>query len=420
VTEATAQTTDRQATDQEATDSEATESTRGALSGALSQLPVSRLKDEAENYGKALGHKGASMASSGIQSLTNRLVRYAAGKAVSKVGESVTEAGTPLKEGVKDGVRNLAEGDSPIAEGAKAIAEGESPVKAGFKALGAKVKDSFKKAFGGGGGKLKVTNIVETIDVPVSREVAYRQWTQFEDFPSFMKKVENVKQEDDESNSWKAQIFWSHRGWKATIVDQVPGEHIVWKSEGEKGHVDGAVTFHELAPDLTRILVTLEYYPKGLFEHTGNLWRAQGRRARLELKHFRRHVAMNTMLNPDDVQGWMGEIHDENVAEEGASEAEKEKAAAEKGTESSAESADRPPEDSSSDGTSDESSDRSSGGGSEEHRPPAKKAAAKKAPPGKKAAMKKATPPAKKAPAKKASGTSRQPAGKSSESRPRS
>src|SRR6185312_2827276 len=115
------------------TTTQTNETTKNASGGALSQLPVDRLKGEAQNFGKALGHKGASMASSGIESLTGRLVRYAAGKAVSKVGENLSDATSPLKEGVKQGAKNLADGDSPLAEGAKAIAEGDSPLKAGFK-----------------------------------------------------------------------------------------------------------------------------------------------------------------------------------------------------------------------------------------------------------------------------------------------
>ena len=42
--------------------------------------------------------------------------------------------------------------------------------------------------------KMKFTNIVEELDLPVPRSVAYDAWTQFEEFPSFMKKVENVEQ----------------------------------------------------------------------------------------------------------------------------------------------------------------------------------------------------------------------------------
>jgi hypothetical protein len=87
----------------------------------------------------------------------------------------------------------------------------------------------------------------------------------------------------------------------------------VWKSKGDKGYVDGAITFHELAPDLTRVVVVLEYHPQGLFEKTGNLWRAQGRRVRLELKHFQRKVMTDTVLHADDVDGWQGEIRDGEV-----------------------------------------------------------------------------------------------------------
>jgi len=168
----------------------------------------------------------------------------------------------------------------------------------------------------GGGGKgkpLKVTNIVEQIDVGVPLRVAYDQWTRFTDFPSFMKKVEEVDQPEDTKVNWKAQIFFSHRNWESDIIEQVPDRRIVWQSKGPKGTVDGAVTFQELGSDLTRISLVLQYHPQGFFEHTGNLWRAPGRRARLELKHFVRHVMTEAVLHPDDIKGWRGEIHDGEV-----------------------------------------------------------------------------------------------------------
>jgi uncharacterized membrane protein len=183
---------------------------------------------------------------------------------------------------------------------------------------------------GSGGSKnkknsLKVTNIVERIDVGVPVRLAYNQWTQFGDFPSFMKKVESVEQGDDGKLQWRAKIFWSRRSWTSTVIEQVPDRRIIWRSDGAKGSVDGAVTFHELAPELTRILVILQYHPQGLFERTGNLWRAQGRRARLELKHFARHVMTEAVLNQEEIEGWRGEIHDGEVtrSHEDAVQAEK-------------------------------------------------------------------------------------------------
>jgi hypothetical protein len=180
------------------------------------------------------------------------------------------------------------------------------------------LKDKIKNVFGGGGSggegkKIKVTVISEDQDIGLPLRTTYNLWTQFADFPSFMKKVKTVEQASDEKTNWKAQVFWSHRTWEATIAEQVPDSHIVWRSKGPKGHVDGAVSFTELGPNLTRVMMVLEYHPQGLFERTGNLWRAQGRRARLEFQHFRRHAMANVMLHQEEVEGWRGEIRDSEV-----------------------------------------------------------------------------------------------------------
>jgi uncharacterized membrane protein len=258
---------------------------------------MDRLKDEARGLAGALGQRAISSVLDKVEGTSGRLAEYVEGGAGPGLMAAVT--------------------------GAKGVAEGKGPVRsalgAGAKGLTEKVRGLFGKGGKGGKGKkLKVTNIVESIDVGVPVGLAYNQWTQFGDFAGFMKKVENVDQnpEEPEKSHWKAQVLWSHREWDADIVEQVPEERIIWKSKGAKGHVDGAVTFHELGPSLTRILVVLEYHPQGLFEHTGNLWRAQGRRARLELKHFQRHVMTNAVLHPEEIEGWRGVIEDGEVVQD--------------------------------------------------------------------------------------------------------
>lgn len=257
------------------------------------------------------------------------LLSAVAGKALSGASDRVG--------GLTDKLSSMADGsDSPAGKAAgkagKKASEGKSPLTAGLSAGAEGIKSKVSQLFGGGDDKdrddkkLKVTNIIEQIDIGAPVSVVYDQWTQFQDFSNFMKKVEDVDQKDDQKLTFKAQVLWSHRTWEATIVDQVPDERIVWKSKGDKGHVDGAVTFHELAPDLTRVLVVLEYYPRGLFERTGNLWRAQGRRVRLELKHFRRQVMTETLLHPDETDGWRGEIHDKKVTKSDDSGRQKEDA----------------------------------------------------------------------------------------------
>ena len=238
------------------------------------------------------------------------------------VGDKAMKSASDRVGGITDRLEGIANG-GPISKaavkGAEAKAKGDSPVGGAVKGLASGIKD---KVTGGGGGKgdkspkaTKATNIIESIDVGVPIRVAYNQWTEFGGFPSFMKKVEKVEAQDDNKLAWKAQIVWSHRTWEASILEQIPDERIVWKSKGQKGHVDGAVTFHELGPNLTRILIVLEYYPQGLFERTGNIWRAQGRRVRAEFKHFRRHVMTRTILEPDEVEGWRGTIEDGEVVQ---------------------------------------------------------------------------------------------------------
>ncbi|MGI5164780.1 SRPBCC family protein [Spirillospora sp. CA-253888] len=251
---------------------------------------------------------------------------YAAGRSARaalrrfRPGRRLLKAATERYEAkLESAVRKLtvkAEQGGPLVKaalaGAKSLGEGKSPVRALLSFGWTMLKETLKSIFGGGR-KLKLTNIVEHVDVGAPRRLVYDQFTRFQDFPSFMKKVVSVDQASDEKLNWKAKVFWSNRTWEATIVEQVPDEHVVWRSKGRKGHVNGTVSFHEIEPGMTRVLLVLEYHPKGLFERTGNLWRAQGRRARLELKHFRRHVMTRSLLNPDEVRGWRGEIRDGEV-----------------------------------------------------------------------------------------------------------
>lgn len=151
--------------------------------------------------------------------------------------------------------------------------------------------------------------IIESVDVGVPVRTAYDQWTQFQSFSTFAKGVKSANQADDTHSDWQLKVFWSSRSWKAHTIEQVPDERITWTSEGAKGTTKGAVSFHSLADNLTRVLLVLEYYPKGLFEKTGNIWRAQGRRARLDLKNFARFIT----LRGEAEDGWRGEIRDGEV-----------------------------------------------------------------------------------------------------------
>ncbi|AQU65307.1 SRPBCC family protein [Streptomyces niveus] len=266
-----------------------------------------RLKEELQNYLKA-------RATHAVTNLGQRL------------GEGVGKLADP-KNGPGGAVKSL-------AKGGQALGEGKSPAQAAMAAgtshLKDTIKDKVKGLFGkgrkGGGGKSKSVTITEDIDVGVPVREAYDQWTQFQEFSTFAKGVVSVEKADDTSSNWKVKVAKSTRSWKANVTEQVPDERITWTTEGAKGTVKGVVTFHAITDNLTRVLLVLEYFPKGLFEKTGNIWRAQGRRARLDLKLYRKFI----MMRGEATDGWRGEIrdgevvleHDDAVEEEEARERE--------------------------------------------------------------------------------------------------
>ncbi|MGR3931423.1 SRPBCC family protein [Streptomyces sp. BRA346] len=222
----------------------------------------------------------------------------------SYVQARATHALTGLGTGLAKGTQALAEGKPP----------GQAVLKAGASQLKDSLKDKVKGMFGkgrgkSGGGKSKSVTVVEDIDVGVPVREAYDQWTQFQEFSTFAKGVVSVEKADDTSSNWKVKVAKSTRSWKANVTEQVPDERISWTTEGAKGTVKGVVTFHPLGDNLTRVLLVLEYFPKGLFEKTGNIWRAQGRRARLDLKLYRKFI----MMRGEATDGWRGEIQDGEV-----------------------------------------------------------------------------------------------------------
>ena len=66
-----------------------------------------------------------------------------------------------------------------------------------------------------------MSTVEESIDVDVPIRTAYDQWTQFEEFPNFMKDVEEVRQIDDTHLTWRANIAGKPVEWSMEL-DRLP------------------------------------------------------------------------------------------------------------------------------------------------------------------------------------------------------
>jgi hypothetical protein len=83
-------------------------------------------------------------------------------------------------------------------------------------------------------------------------------------------------------------------------VHEVLDDRILWEADNAQGYVDGAVTFHELAPGLTRVLVVLACAPQGPVARVVGRWCDLASRVRSELEEYRLQVMTRVLIEPEE------------------------------------------------------------------------------------------------------------------------
>ena len=220
-----------------------------------------------------------------------------AGKAASKAGDKV---GSKVKDAVSSKV-DEAGGAGGLA---KQAASGLLPGGGGG-------DDDGGKNGMPGVGKGRRMPVQQSIDVAVPIETAYNQWTQYEDWPEFMHRVTRVTQDDQCTVSFATKIWGKTKEFTAEIVTQRPDDRVKWRVSQGITHT-GVVSFHELAPKLTRIEVTLDVDPGSLLEKAARGMRHIKRAVRADLHRFKAFIEVQEM----ESGAWRGVIEDGEVVEE--------------------------------------------------------------------------------------------------------
>jgi len=145
--------------------------------------------------------------------------------------------------------------------------------------------------------------VEHSIDVKVPIRTAYDQWTQFEEFPRFMNKVEEVRQLDDKRMHWRASLAGHTEEWDAVITEQEPDQRIAWTSTtGAKNA--GVVTFHYIDPNTTRVMLQLDYEPEGVVETVGSALGIPQKQIEGDLDRFKKFIE----ARGQESGAWRGEI----------------------------------------------------------------------------------------------------------------
>jgi len=140
------------------------------------------------------------------------------------------------------------------------------------------------------------------IDVPV--QTAYNQWTQFEDFPSFMENIEEVQQLDDQHLHWRASIGGAEREWETEITEQIPDQRIAWRTvSGAENR--GVVKFEPLGADRTLLTVDVEYQPGTVTEKIGDMLGMVSANIEEDLENFKEFIENQG----GETGAWRSEIH---------------------------------------------------------------------------------------------------------------
>jgi uncharacterized membrane protein len=145
--------------------------------------------------------------------------------------------------------------------------------------------------------------VEQSIEVEVPVSTAYNQWTQFEEFPTFMNGVEEVRQLDNTHLHWVVEIGGHRQEWEAEITEQRPDERIAWKATSGKRNA-GVVTFHPLGNHRCKVMLQLDWESEGMIEKLGSAIGQDDRQVKGDLRRFKELIESRGA----ETGAWRGEV----------------------------------------------------------------------------------------------------------------
>jgi uncharacterized membrane protein len=177
-------------------------------------------------------------------------------------------------------------------------------------------------AAGNGVGAGAPLPIQGAIDVALPVAAVFDLCTRFEEYPQIVDRVTAIEIDDETHFSVVVRTGKREQELSLELLDEQPEERLDWECVGELEH-SGVLTFHPLAPRLTRLELTIERASEGPFEQ---LKRIAGLPERVLGQELRRFKAVAELWD-DGKEYAPAEIgmpveREEDEQDEGAEEAE--------------------------------------------------------------------------------------------------
>ncbi len=142
----------------------------------------------------------------------------------------------------------------------------------------------------------------ESVEVQAPAEDVFHYWSNFENFPSFMSNVDEVRMTGGDTSHWKVKgPLGKSVQFDAKTTEMDPGRGIGWNTIEGDVMTSGEARFEEVAPGRTRIDVTMNYSdPPGgaVGEAVANVLSSPERNLREDLQNFAKIVERGELGGP--------------------------------------------------------------------------------------------------------------------------
>ena len=99
----------------------------------------------------------------------------------------------------------------------------------------------------------------ESIEVAVDIQAAYSLWLDYEQYPRFMRSIDEVAVTGYRSLRWKGRVCGRTEEWEADVVEHVQDTRVRWQARD--GRETGEVTFAKWEAGSTLVRYQIEYEP---------------------------------------------------------------------------------------------------------------------------------------------------------------
>ena len=145
--------------------------------------------------------------------------------------------------------------------------------------------------------------VQESVEVQATVEDVFRYWSNFENFPTFMSNVEEVRMTGEDKSHWSVKgPLGKSVQFDAKTTQMDPGRGIGWTTVEGDVMTSGEARFEEVAPGRTRIEVTMNYSdPPGgtVGEAVANVLSNPERNLREDLQNFAKIVERGELGGPE-------------------------------------------------------------------------------------------------------------------------